>query len=332
VLRRLAKGEGRDLPARPTATVDADTAAWVTYLAATQAHPAWLVARWLGRFPLDAVEAWLAFNNSTPEITLRLNPLAGASVEATLGALAAEGIAVTPTAHAPHGLRVVSGAVATSHAVSSGACVMQDEGSQLAGLLAPVRSGDRVLDVCAAPGGKALMYAAAGVPGLLVAGDARAPRVALLAETLRRGRAPHAQVVHLDPDAALPFAAVFDVVVVDAPCSGTGTLRRDPDIKWRRQPDDLAGFARRQVDLLTRAALAVRPGGRLVYTTCSTEPEENEEVVAAAIGQLTDFDVVREPSSVPAVAALTGADGAFRTHPARDGLDGYYGVVLARRP
>ena len=331
VLRRLATGEGRELPARPTAAVDADAAAWVAFLSATQAHPPWLVARWLARWPLDAVEAWLAFNNTTPEITLRLNPLVGVSAEATVGALSAEGIAVTPTAHAPSGLRLVGGAVATSQTVADGICVMQDEGSQLAGLLAPVRPGDRVLDVCAAPGGKTLIYAAAGAPGLVVACDARAPRVALLAETLRRGRAPHAPVVHLDPDAALPFAAAFDVVVVDAPCSGLGTLRRDPDIKWRRQPDDLAGFARRQLDLVARAAATVRPGGRLVYTTCSTEPEENEEVVAAAVTRLTDFDLVREPSSVPAVAALTDADGVFRTHPARDGLDGYYGVVLARR-
>jgi 16S rRNA (cytosine967-C5)-methyltransferase len=331
VLRRLANGEGRDLPARPTTPLAADTAAWVRYLAATQAHPAWLVTRWLARWPLDSVEAWLTFNNTTPDITLRLNPLLGVATAATLSALEAEGIVVTPTVHAPAGLRVVRGAVATSRAVADGACLMQDEGSQLAGLLAPVRPGDRVLDVCAAPGGKALIYAAAGAPGLVVACDARAARVALLAETLRRGRAPRARVVHLDPDAALPFAAAFDVVVVDAPCSGLGTLRRDPDIKWRRQPDDLTGFARRQVDLLTRAAATVRPGGRLVYTTCSTEPEENDEVVAAAVTRLADFDLVREPSSVPAVAALTGADGAFRTHPARDGLDGYYGVVLARR-
>jgi 16S rRNA (cytosine967-C5)-methyltransferase len=331
VLRRLAKGEGRDLPSRPTVPVAADTAAWVAYLAVTQAHPAWLVARWLARMPVDAVEAWLAFNNTTPDLTLRLNPLAGAALDETIGALGAEGIAVTPTDHAPAGLRVVGGAVTTSHTVAGGACLIQDEGSQLAGLLAPVRPGDRVLDVCAAPGGKALIYAAAGAPGLVVACDVRAPRVALLAETLRRGRAGHAHVVYLDADAALPFGAAFDVVVVDAPCSGLGTLRRDPDIKWRRQPDDLAAFARRQLDLLMRAAATVRPGGRLVYTTCSTEPEENEAVVAAAVSQLPDFDVVRAPSPVPAVAALTGADGAFRTHPARDLLDGYYGVVLARR-
>jgi 16S rRNA (cytosine967-C5)-methyltransferase len=331
VLRRLAGGERPALPPRPTAPVADDVAPWIEYLAATHAHPPWLVARWLAREPLAAVEAWLAFNNATPELTLRLNPLAAASHAATLDALAAQGVTVTPSPHAPDSVRVVDGAAATSRAVASGACLIQDEGSQLAGLFAAVAQGERVLDVCAAPGGKALMYAAAAAPALLVACDARYTRVALLTETLRRGRAPRAGVVHLDPDAGLPFAAAFDVVVVDAPCSGLGTLRRDPDIKWRRQPDDLTRFAARQVDLVRRAAACVRPGGRLVYTTCSTEPEENDAVVAAVIETMPDLRRVEAAPGSPALAPFVGADGTFRTHPARDGLDGYFGVTLRRR-
>lgn len=331
VLRRLAAGEGRALPPRPAVPVDADLPAWVEYLAAAHAHPAWLVARWLRRRPLAAVETWLAFNNSTPEITLRVNPLAGGTRDVTLGALAAEGIAVIPSPHAPAGLRVVSGAVATSRTVASGNCLIQDEGSQLAGLLAPVERGHRVLDVCAAPGGKALMYAAAAGPGLLVACDARPVRVTLLTDTLRRGHAPRAVVVHLDPDAALPFSAAFDVVVVDAPCSGLGTVRRDPDIKWRRQPEELARFASRQVDLVRRAAASVRPGGCLVYTTCSTEPEENDEVVAAVLDLEPGLRRVLKPPVSPVLAPFLAADGTFRTDPSRDGLDGYFGVVLERQ-
>jgi 16S rRNA (cytosine967-C5)-methyltransferase len=330
VLRRLAAGARPVLPARPTEAVADDATPWIAHLAAVHAHPPWLVARWLAREPLAAVEAWLAFNNATPELTLRLNPLAGASRAATLDALAAEGVAVAPSRHAPDSVRVIDGAAATSRAVASGACLVQDEGSQLAGLFAAVAAGERVLDVCAAPGGKALMYAAAAVSGLLVACDARYTRVALLTETLRRGRAARAGVVHLDPDAGLPFGAAFDVVVVDAPCSGLGTLRRDPDIKWRRQPDDFARFAARQVDLVRRAAACVRPGGRLVYTTCSTEPDENDAVVATVLETVPALQRVATRPLPPALAPLVGADGTFRTHPARDGLDGYFGVALRR--
>ncbi len=127
--------------------------------------------------------------------------------------------------------------------------------------------------------------------------------MALLAQTLRRGRADRVCVVHLDPDASLPFVAAFDVVVVDAPCSGLGTLRRDPDIKWRRTAADLERFAAGQLDLIRRAAATVRPGGRLVYTTCSTEPEENEQVVARALALLPEFR--------PAATATAGVVAPF---------------------
>jgi 16S rRNA (cytosine967-C5)-methyltransferase len=331
VLRRLAAGEGRSLPQRPAVPLAGDRAGWIAYLAIVHAHPAWLVERWLSRRPLHEVEAWLAFDNTTPSPTLRANPLVVGSRAAAIAALAAEGIVATASPVTPWGVRVIPGAVVASSVVTSGACLLQDEGSQLAGHLAPVRAGDRVLDVCAAPGGKALQYAAAvGATGRVVAGDARPPRVRLLAATLARGAAANARVVALDPEAALPFAGRFDVVVVDAPCSGLGTLRRDPDIKWRRQPADLAGFAARQRDLLSRAAACVRPGGRLVYTTCSTEPEENEQVVVATLTARPDFRLDKASAGDAAVLPFLGADGLFRTDPARDGLDGYFGAVLER--
>ena len=132
------------------------------------------------------------------------------------------------------------------------------------------------------------------------------------------------------PDAPLPFVPAFDVVVVDAPCSGLGTLRRDPDIKWRRTAADLDRFAERQLDLVRRAAAAVRPGGRLVYTTCSTEPEENEQVVARAMALLPEFRPAAATSLPAVVAPFLSAGGVFRTHPAIHGLDGYFGVVLER--
>jgi 16S rRNA (cytosine967-C5)-methyltransferase len=302
----------------------------VEHLAVVHAHPPWLVARWLAREPLDVVEAWLAFNNTTPSTTLRVNPLV-ASRDLVATALAADGITTEPAPHAPWGLRVTDGAPATSRAIADGVCLIQDEGSQLAGHLAPVAPGDRVLDVCAAPGGKALIYAAAAAGGLLVTCDVQPARVRLLADTLRRGRATRAQTVHLDAEAPLPFTSrSFDVVVVDAPCSGLGTLRRDPDIKWRRGPEDLGHYAARQLDLVCRAATMVRAGGHLVYTTCSTEPEENEQVVSRALQALPEFRGALPSRTPPAVARFVAVDGLFRTHPSRDGLEGYFGAVLER--
>jgi 16S rRNA (cytosine967-C5)-methyltransferase len=333
VLRRLAAGDGRALPARPHGDVPAARDEWIQHLAVVHAHPPWLVARWLDRVGLEAVEAWLSFNNATPPITLRANPLVAASRDAAARRLASEGVTTVACRAAPWGLVVAAGAVTTAAALADGVCVIQDEGSQLAGHLAPVPPGGRVLDVCAAPGGKALLYAAAAGPARVVACDVRPARIRLLADTLRRGHAAAAAVVHLDLGAPLPFRAVFDVVAVDAPCSGLGTLRRDPDIKWRRMPEDLPRFGAAQADLLVRAAAAVRPGGRLVYTTCSTEPEENEDVLATLLARRPDF--ARLDARVvtgTAAAPFVGADGLFRLLPPRDALECYVGAVLERRP
>lgn len=331
VLRALTRSGHVEPPAAPA---DASRAEVAAALAISTAHPAWLVERWLAREPRPVVEAWLAFDNEPPPTTLRVNPLAGATREEVAARLAADGIVTTPAAAAPLGLVVREGVVVAHPALADGRCGIQDEGSQLAALVAPVRPGARVLDVCAAPGGKTLAYAwAAGADGRVVACDVRERRLDVLRETLRRGHAGRAEVVAIDEHAPLPFAPVFDVVAVDAPCSGLGTLRRDPDIKWRRTPEDLRRFQARQVDLLTRAAAVVAPGGALVYTTCSTEPEENIDVVTQLLAAAPDF-TLRRADAGPGGQVLTpfvDPDGCLRTHPARHGLEGYFGAVLARR-
>jgi 16S rRNA (cytosine967-C5)-methyltransferase len=332
VLRRLAGGERRPWPA---SAPDAPPPVAAAALAVTASHPAWLVERWLARVGRTEAEAWLAFNNTPAAPVLRVNPLAGVTPGDVAAACQADGLTTTPCRHAPLGLVVAGGTLAHAAVVADGRAHPQDEGSQLAALVAPVEAGHRVLDVCAAPGGKALAYAAATGPGgLVVACDVRPRRWRHLADVLDRGRATRARVVGLDPDAPLPFGAAFDVVAVDAPCSGLGTLRRDPDIKWRRTPDDLRRFQHRQIDLLRRAAAAVAPGGALVYTTCSTEPEENEDVIAAWLAESGEFE--RTPPGTDAararLAPFLTAEGAFVTRPGRDGLEGYFGVVLRRRP
>jgi 16S rRNA (cytosine967-C5)-methyltransferase len=190
-----------------------------------------------------------------------------------------------------------------------------------------------VLDLCASPGGKTVaLAAAAGVEGRVVACDVRPKRIALLRETLARCAVTHARVVHVDAEAPLPFRAAFDRVLVDAPCSGLGTVRRDPDIRWHRRPEDLPRLAAAQQDLLARAAAVVRPGGRLLYSTCSSEPEENAEVVRAFLGTHPGFRTV-PLQSLPlpsAVRALADEDGWLRTSPPRDRLEAFFAALLER--
>ena len=174
------------------------------------------------------------------------------------------------------------------------------------------------------------MAADMGDRGLLIACDVRPKRVRLLADAVRRSGARCVRVIQADASQALPFAAVFDLVLIDAPCSGLGTLRRDPDIKWRRSPDEFTALAALQLRILTRAAAVVRPGGRILYSTCSSEPEENDEVVERFLAEHPGFG--RAALQHPAAPELVGPDGCLRTLPFRDGLDAFFAAALARRP
>ncbi|MBV9957697.1 MAG: RsmB/NOP family class I SAM-dependent RNA methyltransferase, partial [Acidobacteria bacterium] len=191
-------------------------------------------------------------------------------------------------------------------------------------------AGERVLDVCAAPGSKTT-HIAALTPGieLLVAGDLYGHRLRTVLESARRTGADgriHA-LVH-DAVEALPFAAQsFERVLVDAPCSGTGTLRRNPEIRWRISSEDMIELSERQRRILSNAARTVRPKGRLVYSTCSVETEENEAVVAAFLQEQPEFRQV----AVQAPPRLMSEDGvAARIWPQRDGADGFYLAAFER--
>jgi 16S rRNA (cytosine967-C5)-methyltransferase len=178
------------------------------------------------------------------------------------------------------------------------------------------------------------MAAAMGDDGVIVAADVRGRRVELLARTVAASGARSIGIVQADARAAAPFADVFDAVLVDAPCSGLGTLRRDPDIRWRRTEADLPPLASAQREMLERVAPTVRRGGRLIYSTCSSEPDENEAVVAGFLDAHAEFEraVPRPFDSRPALRALLDADGALRTLPFRDGLEAFYAVSLHRTP
>jgi len=188
-----------------------------------------------------------------------------------------------------------------------------------------------VLDACASPGGKTTALAAAmDNRGMVVACDVRAARIGLLTRTVHASGAANVRVVQADLTRSLPFSGKFDCVLVDAPCSGLGTLRRDPDIRWRRQEDDLQSLAAAQRDMLRHAADCVDSGGRLIYATCSSEPEENDDVVDAFLSSTASFAAV-DARTIPGVpAAIVGERGRLRTTPDAHGLECFFGAVLER--
>jgi 16S rRNA (cytosine967-C5)-methyltransferase len=282
------------------------------HLSIVYSHPRWLIDRWVARFGIEQATAWLAFNNQPAALCLAANRHL-TTREGLAEELLSDGVTTQLTARASNGLDVLEGRALNTRAFREGRCIVQDEASQLIGELAASVAGGRVLDLCASPGGKTLALSAAKHTRV-IASDVRANRVKLLARTLERCRVPNASVVHV-ADGSLPFAnETFDLVLIDAPCSGLGTVRRDPDIRWRRSADGLAGFAAAQRDLLASAADLVKRGGALVYSTCSSEPEEKEAVIATFLRGRADFSEQQR----------------HQTLPFRDQLEAFFGAVLRR--
>jgi 16S rRNA (cytosine967-C5)-methyltransferase len=327
VLRSTIRQKQRlPFPARPD--LGADNAAAIEYLGITHSHPEWLVTRWLTRYGFEHVEKWVQFDNETPHLTLRVNRLRATRDEARR-ILEADGIETEPTAAAPDGLVVIDGNPLRRQ--PDGLFFVQDEASQLVALAASAQSGERVLDLCAAPGGKTTAMAADMLDsGVLVATDIRPRRMRLLRDTVALSGARHTHVVQVPARGALPFREPFDCVLIDAPCSGLGTIRRDPDIRWRRQEGDLIAFAQDQLDLLARAAPVVREGGRLVYSTCSSEPDENEDVVTRFLDEHPDFRLV-SLSGHPVLDRFVSDNGVLRTLPFAHRLEAFFAAVLVRR-
>ena len=329
VLRSVARERHR-LPLPPRPPDDSDRDAALAYLSVTRSHPEWLISRWLDRYGFEAVERWTGFDNEIPRVTLRANTLRTTRDEVARQ-LADRGVVTEPAPHAPEALVVTAGTALRRD--SHGRFFIQDEASQLVPLVVAARPGERVLDLCAAPGGKTMGLAAEmNDTGVLMACDVRPRRIALLRDTVREGGTAHTHVVQVAGRGPLPTTAAFDRVLVDAPCSGLGTLRRDPDIRWRRQETDLARFAEAQLTLLSRAAEVVRPGGRLVYATCSSEPEENEQVVDTFLTGRSDFAPVDlRGRSHASLSPLLDARGMLRTLPFTHRLEAFFAAALERR-
>jgi len=297
-------------------------------LARASAHPEWLVTRWVERFGVDLARQVCIHNQTVPATTIHVYD------ERAALELTAAGVQLGPGLLLSSARRVASGDVTQTLAQCEGRVSIQDEASQLVALLAG--SGARILDCCAAPGSKTSLLAQRNPRSQIVACDVHPHRARLLRQLVQQ---PNVSVIAGDAR-HLPFAGGFDCVLADVPCSGTGTLARNPEIKWRLQPADLLDLQSRQIAILKSALAQLAPGGRLVYSTCSLEREENEDVVEAVVGDAGEFRIsdcrqaleVLERSGELAWRDLDSlVDGPYlRTIPGQHPGDGFFAAIIAR--
>jgi 16S rRNA (cytosine967-C5)-methyltransferase len=323
VLRAFARrGAAEREPAPPRDPLDA--------LATRCSFPTWLAARWVARLGAEEAEALMRALNERPPLTVRANTRR-LTREALAERLRTEEHAqVRPTALAPEGLVVEGGgAPGRWRAFAEGACVVQDEASMLVARLLEPRAGATIVDACAAPGTKTTHLAQLmDDRGRILALDPQPARLARVAEAVARLGVTIVQTTDGTVEALAPrWTGTCDGVLVDAPCTNLGVLRRNPEVKWRRQPADVAAAAERQRSVLTAAATLLKPGGRLVYATCSLEPEENDGVVSAFLAGHSEF-AVDTPADFP---VAPDAGGFVRCLPHRHGTDGFTALRLRRR-
>ncbi len=328
VLRRATREPNYDPAAKTTDPIEK--------LAIETSHPSWLIERWANVLGLEEAGALALANNEPAPVAFRLT---SRTIEDTdqaqriIGELTAAGLEMRPSQIAPNSWRVIGHKHARIRKLTGdGLIYLQDEASQLVAHLLDARPGDRVLDVGAAPGSKTTLIGALAPRAMIVAGDLHEHRLRVLRELATVQGNDSIQVVVADATSVLPFAkASFDRVLVDAPCSGTGTLRRNPEIRWRLKASDVVELSAKQKTILAQAAEVVRPGGRLLYSTCSLESEENEAVTADFMNTHAEFDHSRlDPRLLGGPADLATATGAIRTWPHRHDVDGFFMTAFQR--
>ena len=321
VLRKLAQQPARELQ------MDSPSA-----LASACAHPLWLVERWVFAYGLEGARKICEHDQTIPETAIRLRA-ATADRELTDAGIKLKHGSILSAAR-----RLESGDITKTKAFHQGRVIVQDEASQLVATL--VGYGQRILDCCAAPGGKTLLLADQNPSSSITALDVHPHRARLLRKLLDRSK-PAAQVSVIAADARrLPLAIPFNTVLADVPCSGTGTLARNPEIKWRLKPEDLHELQERQIAILQSALSQLAPKGRLVYSTCSLEKEENEDVIHRVLSGNVGFCVVDcrvELDRLKAAGQLSWPDlsslvsGPFlRTIPGVHPCDGFFAAILEK--
>ena len=316
VLRRLDRERGELLaPPLPADPVEA--------LAIEMSHPRWLVARWVARWGAEQTRALLEANNREAPLIVRPWGVVREQLEAMLEA---SGVSVGDAPLVEDSLLLAPGTMVTSlGAFQQGNFFVQDPAATLVTRYAAIPDGARVADLCAAPGGKTVELARTAA--YVTAADSSEARLGRLQETIERLDLDQVTAVVVDARDAGTLGT-FDAVLVDAPCTGTGTFRRHPDARWRLRTSDLAVMAAAQRAVLRGAADAVAPGGLLIYSTCSLEPEENDAQIEAFL--LDNPDWTLEPPPVGAVPESVLDAGRLRVLPQRHGTDGSFAARLRR--
>ncbi len=321
-----------------------DEAEWA---AIELSHPSWMLQRWSGQFGPEEAISLARANNQAPVTYLRPNPLLPSrgfesgvdtvDTEAELEErLRRQGIQTQPGNFLKQCRAVIQGNITRTESYRRGEIAIQDEASQMVAGLLDVQQGDRVLDLCAAPGNKTSQLAqSAGKEGCVVACDVHLRRLSGMGSTQKL---PNINLVALDGAGPLPFRASFDRILVDAPCSGTGTLRRHPEIKWRLTHSGVQALAEKQLRLLTCAAEVLSAGGRMVYSTCSLEDEENRAVVKNFLALRPDFHLLPLHADAPRLRPSFHPSAGWilekkflETSPARDSADGFFAAILLKR-
>jgi len=326
VLRSLERGRER-LPWPAGETPEA--------LSVRFSHPPWLIERWLARLGPAETVALLEKNNTPPALTLRVNTLK-TTREKLLARLAAEGASAEPSALSPEGLRLKeNAALETLGSFQDGEFFVQDEASQLVTHVLDPKPGEKILDLCAAPGGKTTHIAQRlENRGAVAALDNAAPKLKFIEENIRRLGATCVKMEILDArEAPARYTAWADRVLLDAPCSNLGVLRRRPDARWNKDyAKILKTLPALQRALLNAAAACVKPGGAVVYSTCTTEPEENEQVLRAFLAENAAFVQESVAPWVPEqLKREVSAEGALRLWPHRHDTDGFFIARLKRK-
>lgn len=297
-------------------------------LSVATSHPLWLIQRWTEALGVSQAESLAYANNEPAPVAFRVVNSRAQAADVCDG-LRAAGAQLTRSEITPGAWRISGGGSLLAEFTAAGKVYVQDEASQLVALQLNGEPGQRVLDLCAAPGSKTTHIADISLDSaVIVAGDLHEHRLRTLVSSAQTQGLTSVHCLALDGLQALPLLeGSFDRVLVDAPCSGTGTLRRNPEIRWRISPGDIKDLVERQKQLLLNAARVVRPGGRLIYSTCSVEPDENEDVVQTFLENNETF----RPVELTLNRVLQTSLGQARTWPHRDGTDGFFISAFVRK-
>jgi 16S rRNA (cytosine967-C5)-methyltransferase len=294
-------------------------------------HPEWLIRRWVERLGEDITRAAAAANNNPPRIAIRANRNK-TTVEELKQRLKEEGLDVQESKYLPDALILASAAVSNSKLYQEGHFYFQDEASQMIPFLLGVCEGWRIADLCAAPGGKtAILSQRVGPSGRVLAFDVHWLRQSLLKYRMKELDCRNVAVAVADATRELPLARAVDAVLLDAPCSGLGTLRRNPEIRWKITEADLTALSAKQSEILVRAGHAVKANGLLLYSTCSTEPEENERVIEKFLAENSNFTLVLPDVPEPWRAFLNPQTKYFQTFPHDPNVDSFFAALLRKK-